>query len=113
MSSSEISRAAKTEAPRDRDRDRDRRDRDGERDRRDQTPSAPSSHQDGGVSHALGSLRSRIGEKEAPPSRSILPQAPPNSYRPGLDNSRNDEDRDGGSNSRKRTISGMPRDIWI
>lgn len=50
-------------------------------------------------SHGVGSLRSRIGEKEAP---RLLPQAPPNSYRP--DPPRKDDDRDGG---RKRTISGM------
>ena len=54
---------------------------------------------------AGGSLRSRIGDKEAPRS---LPQAP-SSYRPDSVNDRNgepsgrDDDRDG---SRKRTISG-------
>ena len=55
------------------------------------------SHQDG-PSQALGSLRSRIGDKEGPRS---LPPSPINVYRP--DPQRIEDDRD----TRKRSASGM------
>ena len=56
---------------------------------------AGSSHPEG-LTANLGSLRSRIGEKEVPP---------PSSYRG--ESSRNDDDRESG---RKRTASG--KSIW-
>jgi THO complex subunit 2 len=61
--------------------------------------SIAQSHQDG-TSQALGSLRSRIGDKEGPRS---LPQSPINTYR--SEPQRMEDDRD----NRKRTASGMCR----
>lgn len=59
----------------------------------------PQSYPDSGP-QGLGSLRSRISNKEHP--RSLPPQpSPANSYRP--EPQRKDDDRD----SRKRTVSGM------
>jgi len=55
------------------------------------------SYQDG-MSQALGSLRSRIGDKEGPRS---LPQTPINTYR--SESQGMEDDRD----NRKRTASGM------
>ncbi|KAG6833844.1 hypothetical protein H0H87_011778 [Tephrocybe sp. NHM501043] len=66
------------------------------------TAHPPHSHQDQGPSPILGSLHSRIGDKEPPRS---LPQPPPNSYRPDSQQHRKEDDRE----SRKRTASGMLR----
>lgn len=99
MSSSDSSRTSKGDVPVARDRHR------GDASHTPSQvapPSTPSGPDDGSNSNqGLGSLRSRIGDKE-PPLRPPLPSAPPNSYRP--DSSRKDDsDRD----TRKRTLSGM------
>lgn len=65
--------------------------------------SVVQSHQDG-TSQTLGSLRSRIGDKEGPRS---LPPSPIGAYR--SEPQRMEDDRD----NRKRTASGMCRAVLV
>ncbi|KAF4602377.1 THO complex subunit 2 [Pleurotus pulmonarius] len=103
MSSSDSSRTSKGDVPVARDRHR------GDASHTPSQvapPSTPSGPDDGNNSNqGLGSLRSRIGDKEPPP-RPPLPSAPSNSYRP--DSSRKDDsDRD----TRKRTLSERDKEM--
>ncbi|KAH0587189.1 hypothetical protein H2248_005998 [Termitomyces sp. 'cryptogamus'] len=61
-------------------------------------------HQDQGPPPSLGSLHSRIGDKELPRS---LPQPPPNSYRPDPHLQRKEDDRE----NRKRTVSDRDKEM--